>query len=210
MVMFRIRQNIVAMNAQEILNNRLDHDTIDELRKRIGADSNEQTEAATSAVISSLVAALSRNAESTNGREALSSALERDHDGSLLDNAASFLFGNKAPANPRTTNGPGILEHIFGRKQTRVAEGIGRGTGLDKNRILQLMMTLAPLVLGALGKQRRQGNNNILDILRNASATNREQIHDKGLLDRLLDDEDDPGILDDLARLGRNAFLARR
>lgn len=72
------------------------------------------------------------------------------------------------------------------------------------------MITLAPLVLGALGRQRRQNNTNILDILRNASTTNRDQIKDKGLLDRLLDDEDDPGIFDDLARLGRNAFLARR
>ncbi len=80
------------MNEQEILEGRLDEDLINNLRKRIGADSNEQTEAAAKASIATLTTALARNAESPNGISSLLSALDRDHDGSILDDAAGFIF----------------------------------------------------------------------------------------------------------------------
>ena len=206
------------MNEQEILEGRLDEDLINNLRKRIGADSNEQTEAAAKASIATLTTALKRNAESPNGFSSLLSALDRDHDGSILDDAAGFIFGKRKADNPKTADGPGILEHIFGRKQTRVAEGIGRGTGLNKSQILQIMISLAPLILGALGKARNKnqsgfGGGSILDILRNTSQLQQSQIQDQGLLSRLLDDDDDngkDGIFNDLANLGMNAFLSRR
>jgi len=201
------------MNEKDILEGRLDDNMINDLRTYIGADSNEQTEAAANASIATLTTALAKNAESPNGRQSLLSALDRDHDGSILDDAVDFIFGRKQPANPRAVNGPGILEHIFGNKQERVAEGIGRSTGLDKGKALRLLMTLAPLILGALGRARRQqpgGGNNILDLLRNTVLSRNSQFSDQGLLNRLVDSNDDDGVLDDLANLGRNAFLSQR
>ena len=199
------------MNEQDILQGHLDENLINDLRKYIGADSNEQTEAAANASIATMTTALARNANSPNGRNALLSALDRDHDGSILDDAADFLFGRKQPQNPKTVNGPGILEHIFGRRQERVAEGIGRSTGLDKNKTLKLLMTLAPLILGALGKaKRQQGGNSISDLLKGILLNRNAQMNDGGLLSRLIDSDDDDGVLDDLANLGRNAFLSQR
>ena len=204
------------MNEQDILEGRLDDQTIDELTREIGAESNEQTEAAVSAVTTSLVTGLEKNVEKPNGLQSLISALDRDHDGSILDDAAGFIFGRRKPDNPRTTNGPGILEHIFGNRQERVAEGIGRGTGMDKSKILQLMMTFAPLILGALSRRGRQSGaggglgGGLLDLLKNTSRNRSNQLNDNGLLNRLVDSDDDNGIFDDLANLGRNAFLSRR
>ncbi|HUR31509.1 MAG TPA: DUF937 domain-containing protein, partial [Saprospiraceae bacterium] len=191
------------MNEQDILEGKLDDNTLDELRKEIGADSNEQTEAAVSAVTSSLVTGLAKNAEKPNGLQSLISALDRDHDGSILDDAAGFIFGRRRPDNPRTSNGPGILEHIFGSRQDRVAEGIGRGTGMDKGKILQLMMTFAPLILGALSRRNRQGSGGgglgsgglgsgglgggLLDLLKNTTRNRSSQLNDNGLLSRLVD-----------------------
>ena len=200
------------MNEKDILEGRLDENLINDLRTYIGADSNEQTQAAANASIATLTTALARNAESQNGSNSLLSALDRDHDGSILDDAVNLLFGRKQPRNPKTVNGPGILEHIFGSKQERVAEGIGRSTGLDKGKALKLLMTLAPLILGALGRAKRQqssGGNGIFDLLRKTVLSRNSQYGDQGLLNRLVDSDDDDGVLDDLANLGRNAFLSR-
>src|SRR5688572_4438810 len=105
------------MKETDVLDGKLDQDLISELRREIGAESNEQTEAAASGVISSLVAGLNRNAEKPGGLDGLLAALDRDHDGSILDDAVGFIFGRKKIPNPKTTDGPGILEHIFGNKQ---------------------------------------------------------------------------------------------
>lgn len=210
--------NEFEMNEQDILQGRLDPELINRLRKEIGADSEEQTEAAANAAVATLTTALARNADSPNGSNALMSALDRDHDGSILDDAVGILFGRKQPKNPKTVDGPGILEHIFGSKQERVAEGIGRGTGLDKNQILRILMTIAPLVLGALGKARRNqssrvdggGGNGILDLLRNVVLSRGNQMADGGLINRLVESDEDDGVLEDLGNLGMNAFLSRR
>lgn len=194
----------------------MDPELIDRLRKEIGADSEEQTEAAANAAVATLTTALARNADSPNGSKSLLSALDRDHDGSILDDAVGILFGRKQPKNPKAVDGSGILEHIFGRKQERVAEGIGRGTGLNKNQILRILMTVAPLILGALGKARRNqpprgsGGDGILDLLRNVVLSRGNQLDDRGLLNRLVESDEDDGVLDDLGNLGMNAFLSRR
>ncbi len=201
------------MEETEILEGRLDDNLINDLREEIGAESNEQTEAAASGVISSMVAGLNKNAEKPGGLEGLLSALDRDHDGSILDDAVGFIFGRRKPENPRSTNGPGILEHIFGNKQNQVNDAIGRATGMDKGKILQLMMTLAPLVLGVLGKARNRqgyGSQQISDLLRGSVQSQADQGRPMGLLNRLLDSDGDGNVINDIANLGRNAFLSRR
>jgi|SRR5687767_13177618 len=201
------------MKETDVLDGKLDQDLISELRREIGAESNEQTEAAASGVISSLVAGLNRNAEKPGGLDGLLAALDRDHDGSILDDAVGFIFGRKKIPNPKTTDGPGILEHIFGNKQDDVNEALGRNTGLSKSKILQLMMTLAPLVLGVLGKKRNQqgyGRQQLGDLLRGSVQQQMNEGKPIGLLNRLLDSNNDGSIMDDIAHLGRNAFLSRR
>lgn len=201
------------MKESDVLDGKLDDDMINELRQEIGAESNEETEAAASGVISSLLAGLNRNAEKPGGLEGLLSALDRDHDGSILDDAMGMLLGRKRSENPRTTNGPGILEHIFGNKQDDVNEALGRSTGLDKGKILRLMMTLAPLVLGVLGKARNRqglGSQGIGDLLRGSVQNQMNQGKPIGLLNRLLDSNNDGSVMDDIAGLGRNAFLSGR
>ena len=72
-----------------------------------------------------LLAALNRNASNPAGAAALHGALERDHDGSILDNLGGFL-GN-AQAGP----GAGILKHVLGERQESTAQAVGAASGLD-------------------------------------------------------------------------------
>ena len=121
----------------------------DKIGSRIGADP-AQTQTAVSAAIPVLVAALGQEANSPGLRQ----AIERDHDGSVIDNLDGYVDGT-ASLNPRATDGVGILEHTLGDRQQGVAQALSAKTGLDLGSITQLLPILAPIVMGMLGKQAR-------------------------------------------------------
>ena len=100
--------------------------------------------------LSVLTGALAANAAKPAGAAALDQALTKDHDGGIFDRIGDFL-GNAA-AGP----GAGILGHVLGRQQTPVTAAIGQQTGLSPQQSTNLLVTLAPLVMGALGKMKQQ------------------------------------------------------
>jgi len=100
--------------------------------------------------LSVLTGALAKNSTKPTGANALDQALEKDHDGSILDKVGDFL-GNVS-AGP----GAGILGHVLGGKQSAVEAAIGQETGLPKSKVSDLLVTVAPLLMGALGKQKQQ------------------------------------------------------
>jgi hypothetical protein len=121
----------------------------EKIGSRIGADPGK-TQSAMSAAIPVLVAALGQEATSPGLRQ----AIERDHDGAVIDNLDGYVDGT-AQLNPRATDGVGILEHTLGDRQDSVARSLSAKTGLDLGSIMQLLPILAPIVMGMLGKQTR-------------------------------------------------------
>lgn len=197
------------MNLIELLNGHLDENLIGDLTQKIGAESESQTANAASGIISTLIAQLSKNASTPDGENALTAALDRDHDGSILNDLPGFLLGNKQPANPNTLNGAGILGHIFGNKQSNVTDMLGKATGLDKSQIFKLMVSLAPMVLAALGKARHQNGSNggsIGDILSHTVKSPANQSQETDLLHRFLDQDGDGSVIDDIANFGMKFF----
>jgi hypothetical protein len=124
-------------------------DRADKIGNRIGADP-AQTQTAVSAAIPVLLAALGEEATSPGLRQ----AIERDHDGSVIDNLDGYVEGTAA-LNPRATDGVGILEHTLGDRRQEVAHALSAKTGLDLGSIMQLLPILAPIVMGMLGKKAR-------------------------------------------------------
>jgi hypothetical protein len=120
----------------------------DQIGQRIGADP-AQTRSAIDAAVPALLAALSADAERGSG---LKQAIVRDHDGSIIDQLPEYLSGN-AQLSPRTTNGSGILEHSLGDRQPQVQRALSAKTGLDMGSIGNLLVLLAPIVMGMLGKR---------------------------------------------------------
>ncbi len=177
----------------EALTQQLGGSTLDQISRQIGAD-RSTTEKALPAALGGLMAALAANAGRKDGAQALDSALAKDHDGAVLDNLGGFL------SNP--SGGSGILKHVLGGKQPAVQAGISQTTGLDAGSAGQLLATLAPIVMGALGKERRRGG---LDAggLAGMLANERQQVAKRApggdLLTSLLDADGDGQILDDLA-----------
>ncbi|HEY3387448.1 MAG TPA: DUF937 domain-containing protein [Saprospiraceae bacterium] len=201
------------MNVIELLQGQLDGNLIHQLTNQIGAESPEQTEAAANGIISTLVAGLNKNAATPEGANALVSAIDRDHDGSLLEDVAGFVFGNRQVSNASTLNGAGILGHILGGKQSGAVDMISKATGLDSGQIMKLMISLAPMVLAALGKARKQegvGTQNISDLLSGSVRSQVNKNSEMGLLTRFLDADGDGSVMDDIANMGMKLFLNKK
>jgi hypothetical protein len=177
----------------DTLTEQLGGKALEQISRQIGANPSA-TKDAMPAALGSLMAALAGNAASSGGAESLNKALERDHDGSVLDNLGGFL------SNPQ--GGADILKHVLGGKQPLVEAGISQKSGLDASSASQLLKVLAPVVLGALGKARKSGN---LDAgsLAGMLAGERQAVAQKAPqgLDLLsgLDADGDGQILDDIA-----------
>jgi len=186
------------MSLMELLGDQLRGDNLSSLSRLLGTDDG-QTGSAVQAALPILMGALSRNTQSPEGAEALSRALSKDHDGSILDNLGGFLgAGNDGP-------GQAILGHVLGGKQKRIETGISKMSGMDPGAAGKLLAVLAPVVLGALGRQKREkgldgaGLAGLLQSER--SEGDRGLPTEMGLVNRLLDSDGDGDVdLGDLAR----------
>jgi len=185
----------------DLLKSQLSGNVIDQLSSQIGED-KEKTEVATSGIISMLTAALAKNAASSSGASSLATALDKDHDGSILDHIGDLLGGNM---NNRTANGTGILRHVLGSKQANATNAISKMSGLSENKTANLMTMLAPIVLGILGKQKRQNNmdqSGLSDMLSRSVKSETNQRQEMGFLGKLLDRDGDGSVMDDIAGMG--------
>ena len=175
----------------------------------IGAD-ERSTQTAVAAALPALLEGLNRNTNTAQGAQSLAGALQRDHDGSLLDNLGGFLSG--AMGGSKATDGSGILGHILGGQKGTVEQGVAKASGLDMSKVTKLLPLLAPIVMAALAKRQRQSNldpTGLSGILGQESQRARQAAPD-GLLGHLtgfLDRDGDGNIQDDLlAQAGRAAL----
>ena len=129
----------------------------------------DKAEGAVQTGLSVLTGALARNAAKPAGAASLDQALAKDHDGSIFDKIGDFL-GN-AGAGP----GGAILGHVLGRQQPTVTAAVGQQTGLSPQQSSNLLATLAPLVMGALGKMKAQQGLDASGVA-GALATEKQQI----------------------------------
>jgi hypothetical protein len=197
-------------NLLDLLQGQLNDDNfLDHLSQQIGGADRQQTAMAAQGVMSTLVSALSRNAATPEGAQGLANALDRDHDGSILDNLMGFLGGNEQPQNHRTMNGGGILEHILGNRQNGAIDMISQMSGLDQGKTGNLMSMLAPVVMGMLGRQKREQGLDIgglAGMLANTVSGQRQQGNPlMNMVSGFLDKDGDGSALDDIAGMvGKN------
>jgi hypothetical protein len=176
-----------------------------QLSQQIGANQG-QTQSAISAALPLLLSALSRNASSAQGAAALHTAVTSDHDGSILNDVMGFL------GNAQQGPGAAILQHVLGGQQQTVQQGLAQSTGMSAGAAGQLLATLAPLVMGAIGKTTAQqglGADQLASLLgSHAQAAQASAPGLMGTLNRLLDHDGDGNALNDVAgMLGK--FLSR-
>ncbi|MCB0544278.1 MAG: DUF937 domain-containing protein [Saprospiraceae bacterium] len=143
----------------QLLQGQLSDDLLGQMSNQIGAD-KQQTAVAANGVFATLLGGLANNASSEGGLASLGAALDRDHDGSILDDLMGMVGGmmqNDQQTSSSALNGSGILGHILGDRQEVAAQQISQNSGLNMSQVMKLMPILAPIVMGVLGRAKNQG-----------------------------------------------------
>ena len=195
------------MSLIGLLNDTLRPDAIGSIGQRIGADAGT-TGNAVSAALPLLIAALARNAAEPGGAAALTTALQSDHDGGLLDDIGGVL------ARGPGAGAGGMLRHILGERQPAVERGLSETTGLAQSKVGPLLSTLAPIVLAGLGRMRQERQ---LDAggVRTLLTAEREHLNGAApgalaALERFLDHNHYGSVSDDVGSLLGSLFGAGR
>ena len=150
------------------------------------------------AALPAMLAALGKNAGTEKGAEELNNALEKKHDGSILDNLSGYL------SNPDLKDGAGILNHLFGNQTSNVANAVSQSSGLDTNGSMKMLQMLAPILMGMLGQQKKQNNLDAkgLGSLTSMLASNfGSEAGTSGIMEtvtNLLDANKDGNVMDDI------------
>ncbi len=197
-------------SLQDLLGSEQGNQAIEQISQNVGAD-NSMVSTAIQAALPALINGLANNTSTQEGAESLNNALEEDHDGSVLDNIggiAGMIFGGQTPPTP-AMNAGGILGHILGDKQDTVAEEVSQRSGISMDQVVQILMFLAPIVMGYLGRQKQQqgvgadGLGGLLGGLLGGGQT-QSQSSGNSILDmasNMLDSDHDGSVIDDLASM---------
>jgi hypothetical protein len=182
----------------QLLISQMEGGTVSQISDQLGID-EDKAQQAIGMALPVLIGALNRNTKQSGGAEALVGALQRDHDGSILDNLSGAVTKEET-----VQDGLAILGHVFGERQSNVQDSVSRATGLDQDQVMRIFAFLAPIVLGALGQMQRkkgldaQGVSKLLQ-------EERKTVEKTGSgLVQLLDMDGDGDVSEEIISLGSN------
>ena len=140
------------MNLIELITGNAGNQVASQAENKFGISKNQII--ALLAVAAPLVISYLRkkSQEDPNEAEALNNALDKDHDGSILDNPAQV--------EARVQEGGSILDHIFGGQKAQVENQLSQNTGISMDKIGPVLAMLAPLIMGYIGKEKQSNGVN--------------------------------------------------
>ncbi|WP_294205664.1 DUF937 domain-containing protein [uncultured Chryseobacterium sp.] len=97
-----------------------------------------------------IISYLRKKSEDNKEAEALNNALDKDHDGSILNDPSQL--------ETRQAEGGSILNHIFGNDKQNVENQLSQNTGISIDKIGPVLAMLAPVIMGYIGKEKQQNN----------------------------------------------------
>lgn len=159
----------------------------DQIAKKTGIDV-KNADGAIGDVVDSLLGWLAKNTTTTEGASGLLSALDKDHDGSVLDDAMAILNSDN--------KGEAIVDHILGGKKDIISKVIGEKNGVDAGSTMKLLSFLAPVVMGFLGKEKKEKGLDIKGIAQFLWKEKEEIVHTKKQPLMKLVDMDGDGDID--------------
>ena len=134
------------MSLLDLITGNIGNQVATEAENKFGISKSQMI--ALAAVAAPLIISYLRNkSQDANEAEALNNALDRDHDGSILDNPSSAL--------EREQEGGSILDHIFGGQKATVENQLSQNTGISMDKIGPILAMLAPIIMGYIGKEKQ-------------------------------------------------------
>lgn len=172
---FITNTNFHTMNLMDIFQSQLSDEALGQISEHIGAE-KEQTATAANGIFASLLGGLANNASSEEGMSGIMGMLDRDNDGSVLDDIAGMI-GGVMGGGQQADNNMGILGSILGDRQEAAVQQVSQSSGLNIGQVMKLLPILAPIVMGVLGRAKNQGNLGLGDLagILMGSAQNAQQ-----------------------------------
>lgn len=184
----------------DLITSQLKGNVLDQIVSSVGGN-KDNTQRAIAASIPMILGALNRNAGTRGGAESLANALDKGHDGGIMGN-----LGNLLGSSQNQNMGNKILGYALGSRQNNISNQLGKATGLGGNDAGKLLSMLAPVVMGALGKAKKDNNLGVSG-LQDLLGTERQNIQKAqpqlNMLEKLLDDDNDGDVdLSDILKKG--------
>jgi hypothetical protein len=136
------------MSLIDLVQQQLGPDGVQDISRQLGADP-ATTQRAIDAALPMMVGGMASAAQQPGGETAVQAALGAHGDeglgglGGALGGLGGMLGGGGAG---------NILGSILGQHHDTVQDGVAQESGMDKGKVLQLLILLAPIVLRALSK----------------------------------------------------------
>lgn len=183
-----------------------DDNFIDNLSQQIGGAEREQTRSAANGIVAAMSSAMTKTAATPQGASGLLSMLDKDGDGSIIDDVMEMVSGGGGQAGGQAglmQNGAGIVNALLGGKQGGIIDMISKMSGLDGQKTGSLMAMLAPIVLSALTKSsggKQQGGFDIGSIIGLLQGTQQKTSGNPAvdMIGQFLDKDGDGDFTDDL------------
>ncbi|WP_343659952.1 DUF937 domain-containing protein [Chryseobacterium sp.] len=137
------------MSLIDLLTGNTGNQVAEQAENKFGISKNQVI--ALLAVAAPLIISYLRNkSQDSKEAEALNNALDKDHNGSILNDASQI--------ESRQAEGGSILDHIFGGQKSTVENQLSQNTGISIDKIGPILAMLAPVVMGYIGQQKQQNN----------------------------------------------------
>ncbi|MDA9900581.1 DUF937 domain-containing protein [bacterium] len=160
--------------------------------------SKSKTTALLNLAIPVLLKAMQRNSATKEGALGLLNAITNKHDGSILNNLSSIILGSSIDAVEK--DGGKILGHVFGKSQKNIQNALSKQTGVSNNSVAKVLKVAAPVVLGILGKQKRNSSvNDTKDLSNMISNLLKSQTKKQSFFEAILDADENGSIINELA-----------
>ena len=140
-------------SLQDILGHQQGNEAVSQISQQIGADQSA-TSSAISMALPMILGAMGNHATQNPSIFSTIVNMATQNDGSILNDVAGYLTGSQATGNMAGS----ILGTVFGGNQGAVTNQISQQSGLGVGQVAQILMLLAPIVMGYLGRQQTQGN----------------------------------------------------
>ena len=134
------------MSLLDLITGNVGNQVATEAENKFGISKSQMI--ALAAVAAPLIISYLRNkSQDANEAKALNNALDKDHDGSILNNPTSTV--------EKEAEGNSILDHIFGGQKATVENQLSQNTGISMDKIGPILAMLAPVIMGYIGQQKQ-------------------------------------------------------
>jgi OmpA-OmpF porin, OOP family len=147
----------MQVNLLDIIKSQIGGELIEKAANFVGEEGSV-TKKALELIMPSILGGITQQAKEPINAEALLNNIKGGgHDGSIFDTVGNLLGGGSATQG-FLDSGESIVDGLFGNKTSGIVDWIAAFTGIKTGSASGLMNMIAPLVMGAIGKQVVGGN----------------------------------------------------